>query len=496
MCPGLKLKPNELPSLLVDVGPHSDGADCKLRETRGKKGHYLTLSHCWGITKMFRTTTATLEARKSAISLEELSQTFRDAVLITRRLGFRYLWIDSLCIIQDDPKDWEAESAKMCSIYELSFLMISASHGSDGEAGCFVDMAEDQQSYEIPGNSGSDKSGISIRRLKGHRDFDGEGMYDHALFKRAWTFQERLLAPRIIHFTKNECVWECSSEIWCECGSMSVVRPNIKLSTAVALLESKELTAQRLGTEWHWLVENYCSTDITRESDKLPALSGLAQAFSRANVLGKYIAGLWANDLPDGLLWMAGEDAMRPEQYRAPSWSWASLVSGGITYPSYKDEGWEERRNFRSIIKESSVRILEAKCDFPIGGTDVTGAVAGGHIVLLGLLVEVTLEIVDDDEGVDLAGGDVEFSVSRDGMTEYVRLDDPFADELLETQTVHCLLVGRSWTDELCVLVLRREDDDVYKRVGHSVCNWQLGDGGGFEKEFFEDSQPCVIRII
>jgi len=142
------------------------------------------------------------------------------------------------------------------------------------------------------------------------------------------------------------------------------------------------------------------------------------------------------------------------------------------------------------------VRILEAKCDFPVGGTDVTGAVASGHIVLLGLLVEVTLEIVDDDEGVDLAGGGVEFSVSREGMTEYVRLDDPFADELLETQTVHCLLVGRSWTDELCVLVLRREDDDVYKRVGHSVCNWQLGDGGGFEKEFFEDSQPCVIRII
>lgn len=193
---------------------------------------------------------------------------------------------------------------------------------------------------------------------------------------------------------------------------------------------------------------------------------------------------------------MADEDAMRSEQYRAPNWSWASLVSGGITYPSYKDEGWEERRNFRSIIKESSVRILEAKCDLPVGGTDVTGAVAGGHIVLLGLLVEVTLEIVDDGEGVDLAGGDVEFSVSREGMTEYVRLDDPFGDELLETQSVHCLLVGRSWTDELCVLVLRREDEDVYKRVGHSICNWQLGDGGGFGKEFFEDKQPCVIRII
>jgi hypothetical protein len=73
---------------------------------------------------------------------------------------------------------------------------------------------------------------------------------------------------------------------------MSVVRPNIKLSTAVALLESKEVTVQRLGTEWHWLVENYCSADTTRESDKGPALSGLAQAFSRANVLGKYIAGL------------------------------------------------------------------------------------------------------------------------------------------------------------------------------------------------------------
>jgi hypothetical protein len=78
------------------------------------------------------------------------------------------------------------------------------------------------------------------------------------------------------------------------------------------------------------------------------------------------------------------------------------------------------------------VRILEAKCDLLVSETNVTSIVAGGYIILLGLLIKVTLEILDDNERVILVGSNIKFSISREGMTEYIRLNNLFRDELLE----------------------------------------------------------------
>lgn len=132
-CPALK--PVPLPTRVLDVDPADDGVDCRLVKTAGKIGIYLTLSHCWGTTRMITTTLSTFASREAAIVWNELSQTFKDAISITRKLGFRYLWIDSLCIIQDDSSDWVIESSRVCDIYEKSFLTISAAHGRDGHAG-------------------------------------------------------------------------------------------------------------------------------------------------------------------------------------------------------------------------------------------------------------------------------------------------------------------------------------------------------------------------
>jgi hypothetical protein len=95
------------------------------------------LSHCWGLSHRITATSATLDRLKKEISLDELPKTFQDAIIIAERLSVQYLWIDPLCIIQDDPLDWRAESSKMADVYTQSYLTISASTSTDDSTGCF-----------------------------------------------------------------------------------------------------------------------------------------------------------------------------------------------------------------------------------------------------------------------------------------------------------------------------------------------------------------------
>lgn len=97
----------------------------------------MTLSHCWGRTQFITTTRDTLKQRIAGIALTDLSKTFKDAVSLTRKLGIRYLWIDSLCIIQKDKEDWEREAGKMGAVYSQSFLNIAATSSAEGSGGLF-----------------------------------------------------------------------------------------------------------------------------------------------------------------------------------------------------------------------------------------------------------------------------------------------------------------------------------------------------------------------
>ena len=113
----------------------------RLYETQRELAHYTTLSHCWGKKRIVTTTKATLGQRKLEVQWPRLSRTFQDAINITRALGIRYIWIDSLCIIQDDKEDWERESAKMAEIYSCSYLNLAATGSADGDGGCFFNRS-------------------------------------------------------------------------------------------------------------------------------------------------------------------------------------------------------------------------------------------------------------------------------------------------------------------------------------------------------------------
>jgi hypothetical protein len=127
----------ELPTRVLDLNTSSDNLDLRLIDSRNLTGRYMTLSHCWGLAKPLSTTIHNIQARKENLSMDTLPPTFRDAVVLTRALNIRYLWIDSLCIIQDDIGDWELESSKMATVYSNSYLNIAATSAQDCQEGLF-----------------------------------------------------------------------------------------------------------------------------------------------------------------------------------------------------------------------------------------------------------------------------------------------------------------------------------------------------------------------
>jgi hypothetical protein len=126
----------QLPTRVIVVSGEEDPT-VRLWVTEGRKGRYTTLSHCWGKSSIIRTIKSNYLQHQSSISIAAMSQTFQDAIVVTRRLNIPYLWIDSLCIIQDSAEDWQRESVTMDSIYQNTQVTIAALAASDGSVGCF-----------------------------------------------------------------------------------------------------------------------------------------------------------------------------------------------------------------------------------------------------------------------------------------------------------------------------------------------------------------------
>ena len=132
---GITRSEARLPSRVIDVGgPNTRHAHLVTPEAE-QKGSYITLSHCWGQTRQVTTTSANIRRHSFELPMSELSKTFQDAIELTRKLGIRYLWIDSICILQDDKADWLRESQMMGQYYGESYCTIAATGGADGSQG-------------------------------------------------------------------------------------------------------------------------------------------------------------------------------------------------------------------------------------------------------------------------------------------------------------------------------------------------------------------------
>lgn len=301
----------------------------RLVEGENIKASYLCLSHCWGQTQQqLMTTTQNISDHMNGIQWGSIPRTFRDAIEVTRTLGIQYLWIDSLCIIQNDGDDWATQSRVMATIYGNAFLTIAATTAKKSSEGLFAEPnSRLPRTHELSSPPGT--------RVFAHRDnshnflkeMQGEPSPDlYPLHTRGWTLQEHLLSPRILHFGPDEIHWECNETLSCCCDNPDT-NGGMKLFFAEGFggLLTKNYVGRDLEACWHAVVTLYTSRQLTVESDKFAAISGLAQKWRPMSSPG-YVAGMWKNDLLYSLTWYSSnpKHCRRTDKYRAPSWSWVS----------------------------------------------------------------------------------------------------------------------------------------------------------------------------
>lgn len=207
-----------LPHRVIAIGQAS-GDPVSLLETSGARGRYACLSWCWGQVLPLRTTKADLTTHKCEIPWSQLPLAFQDAINLARRLAIPYVWIDALCIVQDDARDWEIESAKMAEIYGNAFLTICAATSTNSTQSIFRNLPKDFVQESINADAG-----IFVRTpilhdhlidLSTFSEADDIPKQDHPIFYRAWTYQEMLMSPRVVMFGSSEVVWRCQSDILC-----------------------------------------------------------------------------------------------------------------------------------------------------------------------------------------------------------------------------------------------------------------------------------------
>jgi hypothetical protein len=349
-----------LPRRVLDVRSTGHEQNVCLKESGpGETGRYMALSHCWGQEQPLRTLRSNLARMRQGIDWEILPKTFQDAIALTRKLQCQYLWIDSICIIQDDLEDWTTEAMNMEPVYGNSWLTVSAAATSDSSMGCFSKIPP-QVKFQLRNPISGLLLDIIARKNIEHDNFGylAPASWEESLplFRRGWALQERILSPRNIHFTKDEIVWECNNRQDCECQYLtqySDMNPTLLSSKSLYHSYIRNFDAFSKTTSWdcwHSLIEEYMLRELTFPGDRLPALAGLASAFSVDPRLGDYVAGHWKSHLPLSLLWTFEQENGQPrtntnfdfgnQKQQYPTWSWASIpfsteyLFSGITFSS------------------------------------------------------------------------------------------------------------------------------------------------------------------
>lgn len=320
----------QYPARLVDTGTEQEPRiQLRITKEQHPQEPYLTLSHCWGLTPTVKLLTGNMEDMKKEIRYDALSKTFQQAVVTTRILGFRYIWIDSLCIVQDSIDDWREEGLKMTDVYTGSYLNLAAAHSKDGHGGLFQ-MRDPGKLQPIYINTDLEEVG-NHRFFLDDESFWTRGVDQAPLHQRGWVLQERTLAPRTVHFGGEQIFWECSRRTYSEnypqgglYGGRFGVLGRIRLPDATDYNRKGEGESA-----WGRALEVYSRCAITQPGDKLVAIAGIAQRL-QALTGNSYAAGLWREEMPNNLTWyvVSPRAATRPATYRAPSWSWAALDAG------------------------------------------------------------------------------------------------------------------------------------------------------------------------
>lgn len=491
--------PVPLPTRVIDVGD-ANSTEPRLVESRSLHDNYVALSYCWGdpeIHPRMRTLKTNYDDHMRCIEYSSMPRTIQDAVTICRKLGVQYLWVDALCIIQEDLPDWIEESVKMCSVYTNALFTISAAHADGVSGGIFSKQEFASQTHELNLRGRSIYTRKFLAPFHEHFDFgnifhcpaatsmvDPSARLTEPIAERGWTLQESILSNRLLHYTTDELMWDCNETRRCECGNSigaSDVSENYNALLRRLDIPVSEVEEWRIWMLWQGFVETFSLRRLSFEPDKLPALAGLAeqyvahlqQRFGRKPV---YLAGIWDVFLLRQICWSVQYSRMswrpdgqykpkRPKEWRAPTWSWCSVEA--------------PIKIIEARVFETSAEVVEAVTEPKYPDLYPFGPVKSGRLVLRGRVIK-NLKVERTGTDLVLEGPTTNNNnnlltftlLDNEGNSLSFLCDDPSSVPHGSSQGYLCLLIGHRiygrFPKEPCFLVLRPSDQDAkcYERIG------------------------------
>ncbi|KAL0950126.1 hypothetical protein HGRIS_010122 [Hohenbuehelia grisea] len=390
-----------LPTRVVDC---TNSTYPRLVNTNGVTGKYVALSYVWGQDQPHKTTTRNLTSYLSRIDSSFLPQTIQDAIVFTQSLGIQYLWVDTLCIIQDSATDKAQQLGSMSEIYNNAHVTIIAASALNASEGFLQKRPLSQDRYLPVKSNDGDRVG-KLRLWQPTYKASPE-----SVDTRAWCFQERVLSPRAIVFASTTVEFHCNkgptglgNSILRESIAKDrlpgiLLQPHIARSTAVL-----PYTEDALRVAWFRSLNKYTSLSLTDPSDKLVAFSAVARRFSRV-LRADYVAGLWRPTLMKDLLWSVDCTTVqpRPAVWRAPSWSWAAVDGSIESWETIYSE--ESDLTLRNILISPVVKpkcfaeVAEViRCDATVQSEENTfGAVTSGTLVLRAPMMKASARRLTD----------------------------------------------------------------------------------------------------
>jgi hypothetical protein len=321
------------PLRLLTVG--LDGRPIKLveRSPTTSRTEYATLSYCWGSGPNLRTTKETPTRFREEIPSELIPNTFVDAIRITRSLGIPHIWIDALCIVQDDADEWQSEAAQMSEIYQGSQLTIAAAQSASSSQGCFpppVHRHRDTDLFFRTRPGASDDCGSLVRVYR--TDIRDRAAVESVISTRGWVLQEQLLSPRIVFCMEPDIHWQCQAGYQTQTGLSFDADRSLVDGGSPLLRSSLQLGGRIDHAAWQSVVEQYSIRQFTYSQDRIPAIAGIIRYLQSALDDDVSILGLWRKSFALDLAWLRlGGQWQISDITGLPSWTWFAC-QGNVKY--------------------------------------------------------------------------------------------------------------------------------------------------------------------
>ncbi|SCO34845.1 related to tol protein [Fusarium fujikuroi] len=353
---------------------------------------YTALSHCWGsnTNHAARTTRENVHQKMTRISFHSLPKTFQDAIKVTRAIGIWFIWIDSLCIIQNDGDDWAMEASKMADVYRGSYLTLAASSSPDANGGLFLDCQTPAKAVNFSPELFPPEFEQKLPKscLFRHPVASRAAILDGPLSKRAWVLQEQILSTRLIHFTNTQMFYQCTFGLNSEDGVISSRLSELP-SPQVEFKFDYSLKRPFLWFKW---VTEFSARHLSFDSDRIPAMAGLIKHYEHIS-LQRPILGLWDGTFWIDLAWYGYTPASSKTRHNndtfegIPSWTWFSSKAKRI-HNLFDDLCFLDGGHFPE--ENSKVKLIHYSCDWT--GPPYASKLKGAELRVSGSLKPVRLQ--------------------------------------------------------------------------------------------------------